>query len=208
MTQQNLLRNTLPTYGLWLAMAVPALLMMNTLAGGADPERLLHPTGELSARFMILAMTATPLRMIFPKLPIVRWLMKHRRHFGVAAFAYAVLHTAFYVIDMATLQAIMSEFWVLGIWTGWLAMFIFVPLAATSNDWSVRMMGPRWKQLQRLTYIAAVATLVHWITVHHNAGAALAHFVPLAALEAYRIAKNFSNRQRTNPSTLKLENTP
>jgi sulfoxide reductase heme-binding subunit YedZ len=92
---------------------------------------------------------------------------------------------------MGSLRAVLAEFTALGIWTGWLAMVIFVPLAITSTDGFVRRMGPAWKTLQRTVYVAAVATLLHWIFVHNNLGPALFHFVPLALLEAYRIWRKF-----------------
>ena len=181
-------------YVFWAILALPSVPMIAALASGApDPEGrlptefLLHPTGEFAARFMIIAMALTPLRMLLPRANWIRWLLKRRRHIGVAAFAYAALHTLLYVIDMGSLQTILGEFLAIGIWTGWLAMFIFVPLAITSNDWSVRNLGRQWKPLQRTVYVAAVATLLHWIFVHNNLGPALVHFMPLAALEAYRI---------------------
>jgi sulfoxide reductase heme-binding subunit YedZ len=114
-------------------------------------------------------------------------MMKRRRYFGVAAFAYGAFHTALYVADMGTLRAMLGQALELGIWTGWLAFFVFFPLAVTSNDWSVRRMGPAWKGLQRWVYLAAVATLLHWIFVHNTVGPALVHFVPLAGLETYRL---------------------
>jgi methionine sulfoxide reductase heme-binding subunit len=189
-------------YLLWVILAFPALLLIPALVSGGATEFLLHPTGEFSARFMIISLMATPLRMLFPKLGVTRWLIKHRREFGVAAFAYGALHTVIYVTDMGTLQAMLDEFTALGIWTGWLAMLILIPLGLTSNDASVRSMGAAWKFLQRLVYPAAVATLVHWIFVHNNLAPALVHFVPLAALESYRIWRNASrtitrNQQET-----------
>ena len=140
-------------------------------------------------------MILTPMRMLFPGVAFWRWMMKRRRYFGVAAFAYAALHTVLYIIDMGSLQAILGDALALGIWTGWVAFFVFVPLAVTSNDWSVRKMGPAWKTLQRWVYLAAVGTLLHWIFVHNNLGPALVHFVPLAALEVYRLWHN-AQRQR------------
>lgn len=182
---------------IWTLLALPAFPMLIALAGGQPgpdgqpiAHKLLHPTGEFAARFMIIAMAITPLRMAFPKSRFWSWMARRRRYFGVAAFAYAAAHTVLYIVDMATLSAILAEFWLLGIWTGWLAFAIFVPLALTSNDVSVRRLGPNWKPLQRLVYIAALATLVHWIFVHNNLGPALAHFVPLAGLEAYRLWRN------------------
>lgn len=184
-------------YIVWILLTLPALPMVAALASGAGDaagrlptEFLLHPTGEFSARFMIMAMALTPLRMLFPKSRFVHWLFRLRREFGVAAFAYAALHTFLYIADMGSLQAVLDEFWALGIWTGWLAMLIFLPLAITSNDVSVRALGVNWKHLQRFVYLAAVATLLHWIFVHNGLGGALVHFVPLAALETYRIWRN------------------
>lgn len=190
-------------YFLWALLALPSIPMTAALLSGATgpngmpmTEMLLHPTGEFSARFLIITMMLTPLRMLFPASGFIRWMIKRRRYFGMAAFFYALAHTVLYVVDMGNLAAILGEFLALGIWTGWLAMFVFVPLALTSTDGAVRRLGTRWKPLQRTVYIAAVATLLHWIFVHNNLGPALVHFLPLAALEAYRL---YQNAQRRTP---------
>jgi methionine sulfoxide reductase heme-binding subunit len=186
-------------YILWLLLALPAVPMAAALMyAGPSPmgqpaaEMLLHPTGEFAARFMIVAMIISPLRMLFPKSRAILWMMQHRRSFGIAAFAYALAHTALYIVDMETAAAIFGEFLALGIWTGWMAMVVILPLAATSNEWAVRRLGRGWHTLQRCVYPAAVATLIHWIFVHNNLGPALTHFIPLAALEAFRIWKHFT----------------
>jgi len=175
-------------YFLWALLALPSIpMVLGLLSGNADPHRLLHPTGEFSARFMIIAMIATPLRLLFQGKRWTGWLVRNRRYFGVAAFVYAALHTLFYVIDMGTLQRILDQFFELGIWTGWVAFFIFIPLAATSNDTAVRALREKWKPLQRFVYAAAVLTLVHWMFVENHFAGALAHFIPLALLEIYRV---------------------
>ena len=179
-------------YAFWLLLALPAFGLINGALSGGDLEPLLHPTGEFSARFMIIAMILTPLRMLFPKSGVVLWLMRRRRYFGVAAFGYAALHTLYYLIDLGSLSAVVADITKFGIWTGWVAFVIFVPLALTSNDASVRRLRRSWKSLQRFVYPAAVATLLHWIFVHDNFGPALVHFVPLAGLEIYRIWKTTS----------------
>lgn len=186
-------------YFLWVLLALPSFPMIAALAGGATSEDgrastefLLHPTGEFAARFMIIAMVITPFRLLFPKAGFWFWMARRRRYFGVAAFAYAALHTVLYLFDMGSIKAVLGDFWALGIWTGWLAFLIFLPLAVTSNDASVRWLGSKWKPLQRFVYPAAIATLVHWMFVHNNFGPALVHFVPLAALEAYRIYRHFN----------------
>lgn len=181
-------RKSLWTAIVWAVLAVPAIPMIVYFTSNpANAERLLHPSGEFAARFMIIAMMITPLRMLFPKARLLAWLMRQRRYLGVAAFGYAALHTVFYIVDMGTLKLMLDEFWALGIWTGWAAFAIFIPLAMTSNDASQRWLLTRWKTLQRFVYPAAVLTLVHWIFVHNNVGPALVHFVPLALLELYRI---------------------
>ena len=175
-------------YALWGLLAAPSIPMVIGLSSGArSAEALLYPTGEFAARFMIVAMAATPLAMLF-RAGWTGWLLRNRRYLGVAAFAYATAHTALYVVDMGAFQRILDEFWALGIWTGWLAMFVFLPLGLTSNDWAMRLLGRRWKSLQRWVYLAAAATLLHWVFVHNNVGPALVHFVPLALLEGFRIS--------------------
>ena len=178
----------------WAILAIPSVPMMIAFVSDiGNAEKLLHPSGEFSARFMIITMLLSPLRLLFPKTRWLHWLMLRRRYLGVAAFGYALLHTIFYIVDMGSLKLILDEFLALGIWTGWAAFVIFVPLALTSNHFSQRLMLSRWKTLQRFVYPAAVLTLIHWIYVHNNVGPALVHFLPLAALEAWRIYKTISD---------------
>ncbi len=171
----------------WLLLSIPAALMLRDYwSGEVIAMDMLNPTGEWSARLMIIAMMLSPLVSLLGPKPWLNWLVKRRRALGIAAFAYAVLHLIFYLIDMGNLEDVLAEFWALGIWTGWAAMLLFVPLALTSNDASMRMLKAGWKTLQRLVYPTAVLVLVHWIFIHNNLGPALVHFVPLAALVAAR----------------------
>lgn len=182
----------LSPYWLWLLLSLPALGMLSEAIGSDNPRIfhiLVHPSGEFSARFMIISMLATPLMLVFKGWRGPRWLKKNRRYFGVAAFAYALLHTGFYLIDKATLETVLRELPRFYIWTGWVAFAIFIPLAVSSMDALVRLMGPWWKWLQRWTYAAAVLTLLHWAALHdwQQPAAALVHFGPLALLEMYRV---------------------
>lgn len=186
--QKSVLRIVLNNkYVFWVMLAIPAASMLRAYqSGDIIAMDMLYPTGEWSARFMIIAMILSPLVAVLGPKPWLSWLVKRRRALGVAAFAYAVLHLFFYLIDMGNLDDILAEFWALGIWTGWAAMLLFVPLAMTSNDASVRALRAGWKRLQRLVYPAALLVLVHWIFIHNNLVPALVHFVPLAALVAAR----------------------
>ncbi|MCB2010823.1 MAG: ferric reductase-like transmembrane domain-containing protein [Geminicoccaceae bacterium] len=175
-------------YTFWLLLALPSIGMITDgITGAASFHRLVHPTGEFAARFTIIAMAITPLMLLLGRQRWLLWLMARRRHLGVAAFGYAALHTLYYLLDKASLDIIMAELARAGIWTGWFAFLIFVPLAITSNDTSMRRMRKLWKSLQRWVYPAAVLTLVHWLLVSRGIGGAVVHFAPLAALEAYRI---------------------
>lgn len=145
---------------------------------------------------MIIAMLATPLLVLFRRrgwsISFPQKLMRHRRALGVAAFPYAVIHTVFYLIDIGIWSEIISEIKLKGIWTGWLALVIFIPLGITSNNRSQRILKAAWKGLQRWVYPAAVLTLLHWVFIHNNIGPALVHFVPLALLELYRVYSFYS----------------
>ena len=177
---------------LWVILSVPALMMLYGYGSGrADAIDLLHPSGEFSARLMILAMMIGPLVAIFGAKGWLIWLTQRRRSLGVAAFAYALLHLVFYIIDMETLKDIMAEFWALGIWTGWVAFVLMLIPAVISNDGAMRALRRNWKRIQQLAYGAAVLTLVHWIFIDNDLGPALVHFVPLALLQAARFLKPF-----------------
>ncbi|MGI9498759.1 MAG: iron reductase, partial [Geminicoccaceae bacterium] len=92
-------------YTFWVLLALPSIGMISSfLDGSASPHRLLHPTGEFAARFMILAMMITPIRMLFAKHRWPLWLMHRRRYLGVAAFGYAALHVIFYVVDEGSVE--------------------------------------------------------------------------------------------------------
>ncbi|UUR06807.1 protein-methionine-sulfoxide reductase heme-binding subunit MsrQ [Sphingomonas glaciei] len=179
----------------WLILALPLALALVRFALTPDayPGDLLHPTGEWSARFIILALMVTPLRQLWPQARIVRFLARHRRALGVAGFLYALAHTAAYVLDMVTLAEMLAEVGAPSIWTGWAALAILVPLGLTSNDAAMRALRGGWKRLQRLAYPAAILTLVHWALVHDGLAAALLHFVPLALLQAVRLVRLFSS---------------
>ncbi len=173
--------NKKPTF--WLLLALPALLLeLAWWQGRIDTMDMLHPTGEWSARLMIIAMMLGPMAALLGRRPWLDWLLARRRAFGVAAFGYAVMHLIFYLIDMGNLDDILTEWTAPGIWTGWAAMLLMLPIAFTSNDGAMRALRAGWKRVQRLVYPVALLTLLHWFWVHNSYGAALVHFAPLMVL--------------------------
>ena len=133
----------------------------------------------------------TPLSQLLPASRAVKWLVRHRRAFGVAGFAYAVLHLVFYVLDMETVATMLAELGAPAVWTGWLALLCLVPPAAASSDAAMRLLRRNWKRVQRLAYPAAILTLVHWLLIHDGKVSALVHFAPLILLQAIRLARHF-----------------
>jgi sulfoxide reductase heme-binding subunit YedZ len=190
-------RATIQKLALWAVLSIPAVIWLAQARGmdSYDWEELLHPTGEFSARLLIVALALTPLVQLFPAAQPLRWLIRHRRAIGVAAFGYAALHTALYLGAMGNLDDVLAEALAIGIWPGWAALALMFPLALTSNDAAMRALKAGWKRLQRLAYPAAVLTLVHWLFIHNNRWVALAHFAPLALLELWRLSRRFTPRK-------------
>ena len=175
---------------LWLLLALPGAVTIVRYASGATfYGEVVHVTGELSARLLIATMAVTPLQLMFPGRGWVRWLLRRRRYLGVAAFGYAVLHTVVYLLRRGVLGDVLDEAAEPGLLTGWLALAIFVPLAITSNDWSVRRLRRLWKRLHRWVYAAAILTFAHWVLTAFDPVPGLIHLSVLAALEGYRLWK-------------------
>ncbi|MFI1772730.1 sulfite oxidase heme-binding subunit YedZ [Thalassobellus citreus] len=181
-------------YILWLLLAVPGIMVsINFLKGQLNYDMIMHITGEFAGRMLIISLIATPIKLMFPRGRVAKWLIRNRRFFGVAAFAYTLLHTIFYVFEYPFNQ-IINEFSELSILTGWIAFFIFIPLAITSTNAAIKRMGRSWKKLQRWVYLAAVMAFAHWALLglqgtHASMGGALFHFIPVMLLQVYRIWK-------------------
>ena len=177
-------------YLLWLLLALPgAVALIGYLNGKLFYGEVMHLTGELSARLLIVALAVTPLRLMFPGRGWVGWLMRRRRYFGVAAFGYAALHTWAYLARTRLSADLLAEAAEPGILAGWLAFAVLIPLAMTSNEWSVRRLRRWWKRIHRWVYAAVLLTFAHWLLVAFDVVPALIHLLVLGALEGYRIWK-------------------
>ena len=186
-------------YPLWLLLALPGAVIIGRYAMGATfYGEVVLATGDLSAKLLIAAMAVTPLTLMFPGRPWVRWLLRRRRYLGVAAFGYAALHTVVYLFRKGTFALILAEGVEPGLLAGWIALAIFVPLAITSNDAAVRRLRRLWKRLHRWVYAAAVLTFAHWVIEAYDPVPGLIHLAVLAALEGFRLWKtNRGGRRRS-----------
>ena len=186
---------------LWLVLALPAAVMAWRLGTSqVTPFDLYHPTGELSLRLMILALLPGPLVEFFGANRFLRGWIAVRRNLGVAAFAYALLHLAAYILDMQAIPAMLGEIGLPGIWTGWLALALLVVPASISTDRAVRSLGRRWKHWQRLVYPALLLALAHWTLLDRAWGPALVHLAPLLLAWSLRLAARNGYRFRRRPT--------
>lgn len=193
-----MLRKLADSHGaLRLLLAVPAIVMLSRfgLAGGGLGQ-LIGPSGEWAARLFVATLAVTPARLLIKLVPNSQhasmWLFKRRRDIGLAAFLYAVLHLGTYLVRQANIHVILYDLPYKEYLAGWISFAALVILTLTSNDWSVHAMGTKWKLLQRLTYVAAIAAYLHWLWIRLDHTAAYLHFLPLVLLEAYRLWYNFA----------------
>lgn len=174
------------TYLLWAVLTLPAIWFVAERFVLHGKVAFVPWTGILSGWLMIVTLMVTPLQQLFGPLP---WLKKHRRHLGVASFGYAFLHFFFWLIN-ENLRAFIRSFLHFDILVGWIAFFIMIALALTSNDASVAKMGTGWKRLQRWIYPAAVLTYIHWLMTTDHVVDAVLYAAPLIALTIWRVLRH------------------
>jgi sulfoxide reductase heme-binding subunit YedZ len=160
----NAAARRVPVWSVWLILLVPAVwtFWLGLTGGlGAEPIKALErELGEVALQLLVLGLCITPLRR-FLGLNLIRF----RRAMGLLAFTYVGLHLLVWLVLDVQIPA--------QIWTdivkrpyvtvGFTAFLLMIPLALTSNDWSLRRLGPMWRQVHKLTYGVAVLGAVHFI---------------------------------------------
>ncbi|MGE6743045.1 protein-methionine-sulfoxide reductase heme-binding subunit MsrQ [Allorhizobium pseudoryzae] len=129
---------------------------------GADPVREFeHRLGFWALRFLCLGLTVTPLRDLFGVN-----LIAYRRALGLLAFYYVLAHfTVYLTLDRGLiLSSILGDILKRPyIMLGMAGLLMLIPLAVTSNRWSIRRLGSRWNRLHKLAYPILLAGLLHYI---------------------------------------------
>lgn len=149
-------------WAFWVALTIPLMwLAYEFVIQRSGGGKLFYWSGVFSIWLILAALAVTPHIRLFRTAPWNRWLTVRRRHIGVAAFGYGILHTVYWM-QQTTVQGILSSIFEMVTLVGWVALVIFLAMAVTSNDWSVRRMGTGWKTLQRWIYLAAPLALLHW----------------------------------------------
>ena len=160
----NTLARRVPTWAVYIVcfLPVPWLLYLGQTGGlGREPINALErELGETALKFLIISLAITPLRR---HLRIN--LLKFRRAFGLLAFAYVCLHlTVWLVLDIGVLSRIWADILKRPYITIGMAGFLcLLPLALTSNAWSVRRLGQGWHRLHKLAYVAGVLGGLHYV---------------------------------------------
>ena len=171
---------------LWIVLAAPgAFLLQRYAAGAISYGEFIHWSGDISIWLLIATLAVTPLRRIVQG-GFKLWLGKRRRDLGVATFAYAAGHLGAYLVRKADPALVWKEGADPGLLTGWVAFAIFLALAVTSNNASVRWLKAGWKRLHWLVYAGAILTAAHWLLTAFDPTTAAIHAAIIAALLALR----------------------
>lgn len=145
-----------PLYWLYLAW---------NFALGADPGKTLVDYLGLGALILLLlTLSMTPLQRL------TGWggWIAVRRQLGLWCFTYALLHLSAYAVFLlgADIGQLLIDLrkrpYII---VGALAFTGLAMLALTSNRFSIRRLGARWKRLHRLIYVILLLALVHMLWV-------------------------------------------
>lgn len=165
---------------------------------GANPvETVRRYTGDWTLRFLLIALTVTPLRRLTGWHVVVRL----RRMLGLFAFFYACLHFVSYIwLDQffmwdAIIEDILDRPYIT---VGVASFLLLIPLAVTStNGMARRLGGRRWQRLHQLVYVIAVLGVIHFLwLVKSDISEPVIYGAILALLLGFRLFWHLRGRSR------------
>lgn len=121
-------------------------------------------TGRYAIILLVLSLACTPINTILG----FRQVIKVRRALGLYAFMYAGIHFMIFLgvdyrFDLGLIfEEIVGKRYIIA---GFTAGLILIPLAITSTRGWMKRLGVRWKQLHKLTYLAGLLAVTHYIWV-------------------------------------------
>lgn len=189
----------LQTWPIYIVGILPAIWLFTQAINnhlGADPLKALeHQLGVWGLQLLILCLIITPLRNL-TKINLI----KYRRAIGLLAFFYVSAHLLTYLwLD--------QQWWWPAIWKditkrpyiiiGMVSFLCMIPLALTSNNKSIRNLGPIiWRKLHRLTYLVAIGGAVHFLLLRKTWQIEPMNYVAIViALLAYRVYKVWARKK-------------
>ncbi|HAS6026991.1 protein-methionine-sulfoxide reductase heme-binding subunit MsrQ [Vibrio vulnificus] len=138
------------------------VIAINTDNLGGDPvQGIIHYTGISALNTLFITLLVSPL---------ARWikqglLVRVRRLLGLYSFFWAVLHlVAFAVLDLGLDWSLLASEVVKRpyLTVGAAVWVILLLLAVTSTQSMQRKMGPKWKKLHNLVYLAVMLAPIHF----------------------------------------------
>lgn len=186
----------------WLAILPVMWLFWQGMTGGlgVDPVKAIeHRLGLWGLWLLIAGLCVTPLG----RFTGVR-LIRYRRALGLLAFAYITLHLLVWLILDVQIPAqiwgdILKRPYITIGMTGFVLM---IPLAVTSNNWSIRKLGPQgWRRLHRLTYLVVTLGAIHFVMLRKGwQPEPLVYALVVAALLAVRLVPKLRVRRAAVPA--------
>ena len=160
-----------------------------------------HLLGTWALRFLCLGLVVTPLRDLFNVN-----LIAYRRALGLIAFYYVLAHLAVYlVLDRGmVLSSILGDILKRPyIMFGMAGLVMLIPLAVTSNRWSIRKLGSRWNTLHKLAYPILIVAVLHFFLARKSLTLEPAFYISVTAiLLGYRLIRPaIMARKRANRAT-------
>jgi len=130
---------------------------------GAEPvKKIMNHFGEWTLIFICLTLTMSPLKRITN----LSFWIKFRRMLGLFVFFYATVHLLTYVgldyrfdWDPIINDVLKKKY----IFIGFSAWLLLIPLAITSSQKMIKILGRNWKNLHRLVYVIAIFGSLHYI---------------------------------------------
>ena len=147
----------------WLVTALTCDSIYGTILMSVDPvQKLNRELGDWALIFLIVTLSVGPLSKILKR----KNLIALRRMLGLLTYFYAVLHlTSYIIIDLQldwhefVKDVTKRNFIILGM----TSVVLLTPLALTSNNISLKILGSKsWKKLHYLVYPAAIIAIIHF----------------------------------------------
>lgn len=120
-----------------------------------NPAPLANIFGFLALLCYTATLLPSLLKAVFPTIKgnkTLMWLLKYRRHLGVAGFCLGANHGILLIIERHL--NLLDWHTYIHSFSGMSILAIFTVLAVTSNDESVKHLKKNWKKLHQLTYLA------------------------------------------------------
>lgn len=185
----------LRTWHIYVSLLVPLLFLVYDLLGsrlGVDPMRSIEKSLGITAIYiLILTLCITP----FSTLTGINFI-RFRRAFGLMSFFYIILHFStwlFLDMQLRWVEIVESLTRKPFIVFGMMGFLLLIPLAATSNNYSMKRLGKYWPKLHKLIYAAIILGGVHYLmmekTLQNDAIITFIIIIVLISLRFFKIKK-------------------